>query len=245
MIPALLKNSMLTFSPDATFTLIRSPQASAKENMRIDHMLFEQFKQSQHPFLRTYSWKRGLTYGASQSFSEVAHLCAIQNEEPNHAKRLTGGGILYHGHDISYAFAIPTALVKGLSVKASYEALCRFLLEFYASLGLFAQFACECRDISPSQSPFCQEGFEAYDILINHQKIGGNAQRRSKAGIFMHGSIGISSSAFSPGTSLQDLGVEITMHEAQLRLIEAFRRTFNTTFDTTITTPIQMSQHAS
>lgn len=196
--------------------------------MRIDSELFAQFKRTQRPFFRTYSWEDGVTYGVAYTDSDLTRL-GIPADDVHVAKRLTGGGILHHGNDISYAFAIPTSYVGTLSVKASYEALCEFLLHFYKSLGLSAQFAINS-GLALEHHAFCQKGFEPYDIVIHNRKIGGNAQRRSKQGIFMHGSIAMIPSAHGLGTSLQEFGVDISAHDAQRLLINAFANTFNITF---------------
>lgn len=67
-----------------------------------------------------------------------------------------------------------------------------FLLAFYRSLGLAAAYAL---DSIPEggrlgeRTAFCFAGKESFDILVNGNKIGGNAQRRLKRVIFQHGSI--------------------------------------------------------
>ena len=41
-------------------------------------------------------------------------------------KRITGGGVLFHGHDISYSLLLSNDEFTGLSVKQSYEKICQF-----------------------------------------------------------------------------------------------------------------------
>lgn len=62
-----------------------------------------------------------------------------------------------------------------------------------------------------SKSPFCQVGFEAYDIIVNGRKIGGNAQKRAKNVIFQHGSIPIKSIKNDEkyGASLEDFSINL------------------------------------
>ena len=145
----------------------------------------------------------------------------------NHAKRMTGGGILFHGNDISYSLVIPTAYVKNLSVKESYEMICSFLMTFYKKLGLEPIYAKDMEQIELSASHYCQKGYEPYDILVNGKKIGGNAQRRTKEAIFQHGSISIDNTAYSMGSSLEDLGVKISYKEAKALIQESFAQSFN------------------
>lgn len=222
---------MLNSATKKTFALLTSGTASAKDNMRTDKMLFEGFKPSDLPVFRVYGWEASFTYGASQDLGGIAHLEHLNTYKHKHAQRLTGGGILFHGNDVSYALVIPTSCVKELSVKESYELICGFLMTFYRSLGLEPEYAKDVESIALCKSAFCQEGFEPYDILIEGKKIGGNAQRRSKEAILQHGSVSIDNSAYSLGNSLEDLGVKISFSEAQSLLIDSFSKHFNAVFE--------------
>ena len=169
------------------FRFIISQNLSAKANSTIDSALFKAFKKDSLPVLRLYSWENSITFGVSQNPSDYVTL--LQEYKNNFAKRITGGGVLFHGHDISYSLIIPASYIEDKGVKETYELICSFILAFYASLGLKASFAKDIKEIALSKSQFCQVGFEAYDIIINGQKIGGNAQKRAKNVIFQHGSI--------------------------------------------------------
>ena len=116
-----------------------------------------------------------------------------------------------------------------LSVKQSYEKICQFLLEFYKQLGLNPSFVKDLESIELKKDEFCQVGFEAYDIVVNGNKIGGNAQKRDKKLIFQHGSIPLYKTKKDDkmGISLEDLNINLTFEEAQNRLIEAFEKSFN------------------
>ncbi|PHS30743.1 MAG: ligase [Sulfurovum sp.] len=222
---------MLDSSTKKTFALFTSERLSAKENMLIDKELFNGFNALSTPIFRVYEWEESFTYGFSQKISTIKNLNHLSKHKQNYAKRITGGGILFHGNDISYSLIIPTSFVKNLSVKQSYELLCSFLIEFYKSLGLNPSYAKYLEDINLSKSDYCQEGFEPYDILVDGKKIGGNAQRRSKDTIFQHGSICIDNSAYSIGNSLEDLGVKVSFKEAKELLVKSFTNTFSVVFE--------------
>lgn len=199
--------------------------------MRIDKALFEDFTVSNMPTFRVYTWEDSFTYGVSQKIEDLQSDENLQSFGENHAKRMTGGGILFHGNDISYSLVIPTIYVKNLSVKESYEVICSFLLEFYKALGLHPVYAKDKDDIQLSQSAYCQAGFEPYDILVEGKKVGGNAQRRSREMIFQHGSISIDNSSYSMGHSLEDLGITISIEEAKELLVKSFEKCFNVQFE--------------
>ena len=222
---------MLNSTTKKTFALYTSQKLSAKENMRLDKALFDGFKPSELPILRVYEWEASFTYGISQNMESLKNDAHLTSYGDNHAQRMTGGGILFHGNDISYSLVIPTSFVKGLSVKESYERICGFLMEFYKSLGLHPVYAKDVEDVNLSKSHYCQEGYEPYDILVGGKKVGGNAQRRSKEAIFQHGSISIDNSTYSMGHSLEDLGVKMSFKKAKELLAESFAKTFNVIYE--------------
>ncbi len=210
-----------------TFRVLYSYKQSAKLNMSIDKTLATLYKEKEYPIIRFYTWEKSFTVGVSQKTDTYVKRYPQYNN--NCAKRMTGGGALFHGHDISYRLVVPTSYLKGLSVKESYEKICTFLLNFYKNLGLDARYAKDCEDITLSKSEFCQVGFEAYDIIANGLKIGGNAQKRSKNMIFQHGSIPLYNmdDNTESGSSLKDLGIDISFNEA----IEKLKFSFVDTFD--------------
>ncbi|MFY4806858.1 lipoate--protein ligase family protein [Aliarcobacter butzleri] len=209
------------------FRLIISQNLSSNDNTNIDKALFKAFENGSLPILRLYSWQKSVTFGAGQNPSDYENL--LKEYKNNFSKRITGGGVLFHGHDISYSLVLPSTFIDNRSVKETYELICSFILEFYSNLGLKASFAKDIKSIVLSKSPFCQVGFEAYDIIVNGRKIGGNAQKRGKNVIFQHGSIPIKSIKNDEkyGASLEDFSINLDFDEAINKLKEAFEKTFN------------------
>lgn len=214
-------------SKETKFRLIRSYNQSASMNMSIDKALVKSFELNNQPILRFYTWEKSFTVGISQDTNTYSE--KYQEYNNNCSKRMTGGGTLFHGHDLSYSLVLPSKLLEGFNVKQTYEKICSFLLTFYKNLGLCATYAKDVEDVVLSKSDFCQIGFEAYDIIINGIKIGGNAQKRSKNVIFQHGSIPIFSvnNSKEAGSSLEDIGINISYEEAITKLSIAFEETFN------------------
>lgn len=194
--------------------------------MAIDESLLKNFNEGDLPILRLYRWdENSATIGISQDVKQYSHI--VKNN--NIAKRITGGGVLFHGHDISYSLVIPSSYLENLSIKKSYEYICGFILEFYKTLGLRVSFAKDNKNIELSKNEYCQVGFEAYDILLNGKKIGGNAQRRTKKAVFQHGSIPIFKSEVkgeTKGISLEDLDIKISYEELIKKLSESFESCF-------------------
>lgn len=208
------------------FRLLISKDKDAKINMAIDKALFDSFKKDDAPILRFYTWNNSFTVGISQKTEDYTSLYPQYNN--NCAKRITGGGVLFHGHDISYSLVLPSSYLKDLNVKQTYEKICSFLLCFYKKLGLNPQYAKDLSNIELSKSNFCQVGFEAYDIIINNLKIGGNAQKRAKNIIFQHGSIPISTikNNKQSGNSLEDLNLRLNIQDSIEKLCSSFEEAF-------------------
>jgi len=212
------------------FRLIITQNLSSKVNSNIDKALFKSFSQDSMPILRLYSWQKGITFGAGQNIDNYIEL--KKEYKDNYSKRLTGGGILFHGHDISYTILLNPNSIENKGVKETYFLLCQFLLSFYQDLGLEPYFAKDNSDIVLSKNPFCQVGFEAYDIIIDGKKIGGNAQKRAKNCILQHGSIPLIKRENSElfGSSLDEFEKNLSFQEAKDKLIESFKTTFNVEF---------------
>ena len=211
------------------FRVIQDESLSAKENMATDDALLSSYQENDDAILRLYSWENSFTIGVSQKFENYP-ITSVYNG--NYAKRITGGGVLFHGHDLSYSLVIPTELLEGFNIKESYEKICLFILKFYKKLGLDAKYVKDCNTIELSKNEYCQVGFEAYDILVNGKKIGGNAQRRTKKAIFQHGSIPLFKNNDKNldgkiGYTLEDLNINLDYEKAKKLLIESFIETFN------------------
>jgi len=161
--------------------------------MAFDKAVFEQYLKDGIPVLRLYYWsKPSFTYGVSQHPEDEINLSLCSLEGVECAKRMTGGGVLFHYDELTYSFVCSKLdLREPQNVFVSYRGICAFLIQFYKTLGLDAYFALEAEDFHnrSSPSPLCSASYEKYDVVINGKKIGGNAQKRARQAVFQHGSI--------------------------------------------------------
>ena len=209
------------------FRLILTNTNNAKMNMAIDKALTISYEKDDTPILRLYTWENSFTVGLGQDLEHYSDLKEIYKD--NCSKRITGGGVLFHGHDISYSLVLSNTEFGNLSVKQSYEKICQFLLEFYKKVGLNPTFVKDSEYIKLKKNEFCQVGFEAYDIIVDGNKIGGNAQKRNKKLIFQHGSIPVYKTKDDKkmGMSLEDFNINLNFEDTQNRLIKAFEDSFD------------------
>ena len=179
-----------------TFRLIRSHPAAASYNMALDEKVFFRYLKDKVPVFRVYSFQEpSFTYGVSQKPEREINISECAKDGVHLARRMTGGGILFHNNEITYSFACGKEDIgEDRRVFVSYRNICGFLMLFYRYLGLKPFFALEADDFNERSAahPLCSASREKYDITINGRKIGGNAQKRNKEAVFQHGSIPIS-----------------------------------------------------
>lgn len=178
-----------------TWRLIVTPPLPGAENMATDEALLRSFDPaSSLPVLRLYGWNPPtLSLGRFQEAAAVLDLERCRADGVAVVRRVTGGGVIYHGEELTYALVCaPEQIPPTTSIKDSFRVLTGFLLNFYTRIGLAAAYAA---DVVPegtrlgAHTAFCFAGKESFDILSHGRKIGGNAQRRIKGVIFQHGSI--------------------------------------------------------
>ena len=166
---------------------------SAAMNMAIDEALLET---AVGPTIRFYRWRSpALSFGYFGKFSDVA----IYAAERDLVRRWTGGGIVFHGDDLTYSIVIPASdPVFDESSIAIYEKIHRALADALNGVGERAVVA---GGVDPSgiavskHTAVSASGYNCFanpvhaDVMINDRKIAGAAQRRTRRGLLQQGSI--------------------------------------------------------
>lgn len=225
----------------SSWRFLDTNKRDAAWNMAIDESLLSNYREGDPPIFRLYEWESSLSFGRSQNVASSLDIDRLTIDQVPFVRRMSGGGILAHGHDISYAIIIPRSEVNSLGIKKSYKHLSQFLIEFYSMLGLKPMYAAQTQ-IKNKKSEICLTGREEYDIVVENKKIGGNAQRYQKNALLQHGSIPLSlegasfealfkkDRVISQATSLQKLGVTLSAKEIKTLLREAFLKHFQSDF---------------
>jgi lipoate-protein ligase A len=178
--------------------------------MAIDEAIFLSYKENiSVPTLRLYGWKPAtVSIGCSQNPQDTLDLEACKRQNITFVRRPTGGGIIFHDHELTYSLVLAQSDL-GLScrVKESFENITSFLIMAYQDLGIDACFA---KNTSAPKmkdhaiADFCFSRKEEYDILVNGKKLGGNAQKRRRNIILQHGSIPLSFDKIKTSKLLKD-----------------------------------------
>jgi lipoyl(octanoyl) transferase len=102
-------------------------------------------------------------------------------------RRPTGGRAILHHREITYSVAAPVSVLG--SLRESYRAINRLLLEALRSLGVEAREAeSSSRAPAPSLAP-CFDSPVAGELVVERRKLVGSAQVRDGDILLQHGSI--------------------------------------------------------
>jgi lipoate-protein ligase A len=162
---------------------------SAALNMAIDEALLEA---ATIPSIRFYRWNSpALSFGYFGRFTDVADYAG----ERDLVRRWTGGGIVFHGEDLTYSVVIPTRdPVFAESSMSIYEKIHRALAEALNGSGRRTELvgSARCADRTPQRGVPTNDCFAnavGADVMINGRKVAGAAQRRTHRGLLQQGSI--------------------------------------------------------
>ena len=166
------------------FLLLRTGARLAAENMAVDEVLLQSVGSWNQPVLRFYSWSEpAATFGYFQKYKDVERMTTLRPL----VRRPTGGGLVPHEADWTYSLAFPpSADWYDLKAVESYRAVHAWIKEAFARLGLASELAPQR---APGQMGECFVGAEQFDVVWQNRKIAGAAQRRTKAGLLIQGSI--------------------------------------------------------
>jgi len=156
---------------------------SPERNMEIDIRLAEESEKRGVFHFRWYGWNRlSLSFGYSQK-----HLFETYGVDVPKVLRPTGGGILIHGWDISYAFTTPSGIFG--SVLDLYRFVSKIFVETFRGLGVKASFSRNKRG-NYRQRVLCQLVPTFGEVVVGNKKLVASAVREFKRGNFLiHGSV--------------------------------------------------------
>jgi len=169
--------------------LLPERQGGAAENMAVDFLLLQRFPADALACFRHYSWRRtAFTFGYSQK-----HADAVQSVSPEAeiCRRPSGGGLVEHTDDWTYAFVVARAhdLWK-LPAPQSYRALHQALCDALSAQGRQAALQ-NAEDALDPPVGICFARAEPDDVILlpSRLKVAGAALKRNKHGLLFQGSI--------------------------------------------------------
>lgn len=150
-------------------------------NMALDEVLLGD---AVAPLMRTYRWER-----PAVSFGYFGKHASITGSWPGReiVRRMTGGGIVPHGEDLTYSLIVPESDAFAAS---SPREVYRRVHESIRSL-IAGNRGAAILAAPPMQAGTgaCFESPAEFDLLAQGRKIAGAALRRTKRGLLLQGSI--------------------------------------------------------
>lgn len=164
--------------------LLRSGASGFAENMALDQALLEHAPKLGQPLLRFYGWAEpAASFGYFQKYAEVEKMTLLRPL----VRRPTGGGLVPHDADWTYSLAFPPSHDwYALKAVESYQRVHEWIRAAFQKLGIASELAQSCSVCGPGQ---CFEGWEKSDVLWRGKKIAGAAQRRTRDGLLIQGSV--------------------------------------------------------
>jgi len=169
---------------DTVWLLLRQRKNAADYNMALDEALLQLAPQLGRPVLRFYGWlEPAATFGYSQRYAEIEKLTACRPL----LRRPTGGGLVPHESDWTYSLVFPAGhFWHGLKAVESYRRAHEWIREALAKMNVAATLSPSSQKEMPGQ---CFIGAEKDDVLWHGRKIAGAAQRRTRGGLLIQGSV--------------------------------------------------------
>ncbi len=203
-----------------TLYLLPTRTGGAAENMAIDFLLLQRYPHAAMPRFRHYAWRGpAFTFGYAQKAGFVREQVAMLAGPGSFdlCRRPTGGGLVDHREDWTYALVIPRGHpLEELAATQSYRVVHEALAEALRAQGVPAKTTAVRPDgLEPLPQPaprgerdpaarpegepsvalakegVCFQRAEIHDVIHagSGAKIAGAAQKRNKHGLLFQGSI--------------------------------------------------------
>ncbi|WP_406700026.1 lipoate--protein ligase [Singulisphaera sp. Ch08] len=149
-------------------------------------------------FFRTYEWTEPtLSLGYFQSISQA-------ESEPRWrdvaiVRRPTGGGAIWHHHEVTYALVLPVSHPSARRGGTLYQEVHAAIARTFLSQGIPVMRRGEATTLEERVRPFlCFQDRDAEDLVLTGSKVVGSAQRRRGGAVLQHGSILLTQSPTTP-----------------------------------------------
>ena len=161
-------------------------------NMAIDEAMLLTQKASLQPTLRFYGWLQpAFSFGYFQRIAEEVDVAACAAHGIGIVRRITGGGTVIHGWDVTYTLIVPHGSgTFPKDISAAYCAISDCLINGLQRLDIDVAHQIE-KPIAGDAPNICLTNPAQYDTLLNGKKIAGVSQRRNQTGVMYQGYIAL------------------------------------------------------
>lgn len=174
--------------------------ADGPANMALDEAMLEAAARGESAYLRCYRWSvPTLSLGYFQRIADVRS-DPLWRGRPV-VRRPTGGGAIWHHHELTYAIAVPPSSPLVRPNTALYRAVHAAIAGLLVELGIPARRRGEteaARVNEAERALLCFTGRDPEDIVGMGHKLVGSAQRRRGGAVLQHGSVLLARSPVVP-----------------------------------------------
>ena len=166
------------------WNLLQQGKNAADYNMALDEALLHSAPKRGRPLMRFYGWTEpAASFGYSQKYAEIEKITLLRPL----VRRPTGGGLVPHQEDWTYSVVVPpNDPWHRLKAVESYRRIHQWVRAAFAAMGVATALSERSQKEIPGQ---CFLGAEAGDLMWEGRKIAGAAQRRTRSGLLIQGSV--------------------------------------------------------
>ena len=171
----------------------------AAMNMAVDEAVLFSQKEQPNPTLRFYTWSSpAFSFGYFQDIASEVDVEACCGDGIELVKRMTGGGTVVHGWDLTYTLILPRHTGEK-SISEVYQCLGKSLVKAFEKLGIPAECHAVCSDTSntvtnrtdKTDANICLTNPADYDVMCDGKKLAGVSVRRNRNGMMFQGYISL------------------------------------------------------
>lgn len=165
---------------------------NGSENMAYDLLLLEGHPVDTSVRFRQYDWSEPTwSFGFRQQL-DCVYATLSEHKAPAVVRRPTAGGIVDHRSDWTYALVLPPSHpVSRIPARQSYRAIHLALIDALKSIGIHTELATACTPTDTTTPGQCFQRAECEDVVCaqSRRKIAGAAQKRTRQGLLVQGSV--------------------------------------------------------
>jgi lipoate-protein ligase A len=154
--------------------LLQTGFDTAFSNMAVDRaILMDMSKRNVSPTVRFYGWlPAAISIGYFQNLTDEVDISACERYGVDYVRRITGGGAVFHEHELTYSIVIPESHPEiPKNIIKSYGRICGAVMKGLRQLGIKSEY------------------MPINDIVSGGRKISGNAQTRKDGTVLQHGTV--------------------------------------------------------
>jgi len=161
-------------------------------NMAVDEYLLFSLAEESKTYLRFYQWEKPtVSLGYSQEVSKVVNLNYCQENDIDIVRRITGGKLVLHHHEITYSVCSSDREAFPPSLSDSYKMISQALILGLQKMGIDSYLASDAPASYVKGNMPCFSFPARNEIKVDGKKIVGSAQKRLGPRFLQHGSIPI------------------------------------------------------